>query len=43
MKSIFIIIPIILFVVIASGYVVVLSSFDENSINLDMGIQDDSG
>lgn len=39
MKSIFIIIPIILFVVIASGYVVVLSSFDENSINLDMGRQ----
>jgi len=39
MKSIFIIIPIILFVVIASGYAVVISSFDENSINLDMGRQ----
>jgi len=39
MKSIFIIIPIILFVVIASGYAMVLSSFDENSINLDMGRQ----
>lgn len=39
MKSIFIIIPIILFVVIASGYAVVISSFDDNSINLDMNRQ----
>jgi len=39
MKSIFVIIPIILFVVIASGYAFVLSSFNENSINLDMGRQ----
>jgi protein-disulfide isomerase len=36
MKSIFVIIPIILFVVIGSGYALSLSSYDENSINLDM-------
>jgi len=39
MKSIFVIIPIILFVVIGSGYALYLSSYDENSINLDMGRQ----
>ena len=39
MKSIFVIIPIILFVVIASGYAVAISSFDDNSINLDMSRQ----
>ena len=39
MKSIFIIIPIILFVVIGSGYALYFSENDENSINLDMGRQ----
>jgi len=39
MKSIFIVIPIILFVVIVSAYVLNLSSYDENLINLDMGRQ----
>lgn len=36
MKSIFIVIPIILFIVIVSGFVLYFSSYDENSINLDM-------
>ena len=39
MKSIFIVIPIILFVVIVSAYALNLSSYDENLINLDMGRQ----
>jgi len=39
MKSIFVIIPIIVFVVIGSGYALYLSSYDENTINLDMGRQ----
>jgi len=39
MKSIFVIIPIILFVVIGSGYALYLTSYDDNSINLDMGRQ----
>ena len=36
MKSIFVIIPIILFVIVGIGYAVYLSSYDENSMNLDM-------
>ena len=36
MKSIFVIIPIIIFVVAGVGYAVYLSSYDENSMNLDM-------
>jgi len=39
MKSFFVIIPIILFVVITSGYVLYTSEYDENLINLDMGRQ----
>ena len=39
MKSIFVIIPIILLVVIGSGYALYFSENDENSINLDMGRQ----
>jgi len=39
MKSILIIIPIILFVAVGSGYVLYLSSYDDNVINLDMGRQ----
>jgi len=36
MKSILVIIPIILFVAIGSGYALYLTSYDDNSINLDM-------
>ena len=39
MKSIFVIIPIILLVVIGSGSALYFSSYDDNSINLDMGRQ----
>ena len=36
MKSVFVIIPIIIFVVAGVGYAVYLSSYDENSMNLDV-------
>jgi protein-disulfide isomerase len=39
MKSLFVIIPIILFVVIGSVYALSLSSYDENLVNLDMDRQ----
>ncbi|MCH7647254.1 MAG: DsbA family protein [Thaumarchaeota archaeon] len=39
MRSIFVIIPIILFVVIGSGSALYFSSYDDNVINLDMGRQ----
>jgi len=39
MKSIFVIIPIILLVAIGSGSTLYFSSYDDNSINLDMGRQ----
>jgi len=38
MKSMFVIIPIILIVVVGSGSALYFSSYDDNVINLDMGM-----